>query len=146
MPPHPGLSPHAHALASHALVSSSAPKADHSTLDHNHRWGPTRSPFLSHSSNYPFSRPFFILLRGRPDRAQITRVSRAYVLTVIFPPGQSFISPTPHSDCQVCCIFRKFYPPLLVRWITVIKIIQTIFYPEHGWLKFVCSSFLNLRE
>ncbi|XP_057335540.1 protein pangolin, isoforms A/H/I/S isoform X7 [Microplitis mediator] len=36
MPPHPGLSPHAHALASHALVSS-APKADHSTLDHNHR-------------------------------------------------------------------------------------------------------------
>ncbi|XP_011875944.1 PREDICTED: uncharacterized protein LOC105566494 isoform X1 [Vollenhovia emeryi] len=35
MPPHPGLSPHAHALASHALVS--APKADHSTLDHNHR-------------------------------------------------------------------------------------------------------------
>ncbi|KAG5334527.1 PANG1 protein, partial [Acromyrmex charruanus] len=35
MPPHPGLSPHAHALASHALVSS-APKADHSTLDHNH--------------------------------------------------------------------------------------------------------------
>ena len=37
MPPHPGLSPHAHALASHALVSS-APKADHSTLDHNHRF------------------------------------------------------------------------------------------------------------
>ncbi|XP_029046110.1 protein pangolin, isoforms A/H/I/S isoform X6 [Osmia lignaria lignaria] len=36
MPPHPGLSPHAHALASHALVSS-APKTDHSTLDHNHR-------------------------------------------------------------------------------------------------------------
>lgn len=36
MPPHPGLSPHAHALASHALVSS-APKADHSSLDHNHR-------------------------------------------------------------------------------------------------------------
>lgn len=36
MPPHPGLSPHAHALASHALVSS-APKPDHSTLDHNHR-------------------------------------------------------------------------------------------------------------
>lgn len=36
MHPHPGLSPHAHALASHALVSS-APKADHSTLDHNHR-------------------------------------------------------------------------------------------------------------
>ncbi|OAD56216.1 Protein pangolin, isoform J, partial [Eufriesea mexicana] len=35
MPPHPGLSPHAHALASHALVSS-APKTDHSTLDHNH--------------------------------------------------------------------------------------------------------------
>ncbi|XP_012341562.1 uncharacterized protein LOC105735340 [Apis florea] len=37
MPPHPGLSPHAHALASHALVSS-APKTDHSTLDHNHRF------------------------------------------------------------------------------------------------------------
>ncbi|XP_044012594.1 uncharacterized protein LOC122855368 isoform X3 [Aphidius gifuensis] len=36
MPPHPGLSPHAHALASHALVSS-APKVDHSSLDHNHR-------------------------------------------------------------------------------------------------------------
>ncbi|XP_043270807.1 uncharacterized protein [Venturia canescens] len=36
MPPHPGLSPHAHALASHALVSS-APKSDHATLDHNHR-------------------------------------------------------------------------------------------------------------
>ncbi|XP_034951132.1 uncharacterized protein pan isoform X3 [Chelonus insularis] len=36
MPPHPGLSPHAHALASHAIISS-APKADHSTLDHNHR-------------------------------------------------------------------------------------------------------------
>ncbi|CAL7934153.1 unnamed protein product [Xylocopa violacea] len=36
MPPHPGLSPHAHALASHALVSS-APKTEHSTLDHNHR-------------------------------------------------------------------------------------------------------------
>uniref|UniRef100_A0ABD2X7W3 dTCF n=1 Tax=Trichogramma kaykai TaxID=54128 RepID=A0ABD2X7W3_9HYME len=36
MPPHPGLSTHAHALASHALVSS-APKADHSSLDHNHR-------------------------------------------------------------------------------------------------------------
>ncbi|XP_012134970.2 uncharacterized protein LOC100880028 isoform X2 [Megachile rotundata] len=36
MPPHPGLSPHAHALASHALISS-APKTDHSTLDHNHR-------------------------------------------------------------------------------------------------------------
>lgn len=37
IPPHPGLSPHAHALASHALVSS-APKTDHSTLDHNHRF------------------------------------------------------------------------------------------------------------
>ncbi|XP_051173368.1 protein pangolin, isoforms A/H/I/S isoform X2 [Leptopilina boulardi] len=36
MPPHPGLSPHAHALASHALVSS-VPKTDHSNLDHNHR-------------------------------------------------------------------------------------------------------------
>ncbi|KAK2577412.1 hypothetical protein KPH14_003522 [Odynerus spinipes] len=35
MPPHHGLGPHAHALASHALVSS-APKTDHSTLDHNH--------------------------------------------------------------------------------------------------------------
>ncbi|XP_033230088.1 protein pangolin, isoforms A/H/I/S isoform X3 [Belonocnema kinseyi] len=36
MPPHPGLSPHAHALASHALVSS-APKTEHSNLDLNHR-------------------------------------------------------------------------------------------------------------
>ncbi|XP_076239891.1 uncharacterized protein LOC143182634 isoform X2 [Calliopsis andreniformis] len=36
MPPHPGLSPHAHALTSHALVPST-PKTDHSTLDHNHR-------------------------------------------------------------------------------------------------------------
>ncbi|KAI4497979.1 hypothetical protein M0802_006803 [Mischocyttarus mexicanus] len=35
MPSHHGLGPHAHALASHALVSS-APKTDHSTLDHNH--------------------------------------------------------------------------------------------------------------
>ncbi|XP_076287512.1 uncharacterized protein LOC143212529 isoform X2 [Lasioglossum baleicum] len=36
MPPHPGLSPHAHALTSHALVPST-PKTDHSSLDHNHR-------------------------------------------------------------------------------------------------------------
>ncbi|XP_076673114.1 uncharacterized protein LOC143371622 isoform X3 [Andrena cerasifolii] len=36
MPPHPGLSPHAHALTSHALVPSTT-KTDHSSLDHNHR-------------------------------------------------------------------------------------------------------------
>ncbi|XP_054010168.1 uncharacterized protein LOC128893316 isoform X2 [Hylaeus anthracinus] len=36
MPPHPGLSPHAHALTSHALVPST-PKSDHSSMDHNHR-------------------------------------------------------------------------------------------------------------
>ncbi|TGZ51134.1 Protein pangolin [Temnothorax longispinosus] len=53
MPPHPGLSPHAHALASHALVSS-APKADHSTLDHNHRIVPWID--LDHSGGGPASK------------------------------------------------------------------------------------------
>lgn len=68
MPPHPGLSPHAHALASHALVSS-APKTDHSTLDHNHRFvltditatpGPfSGNPTASHASFNKSSVPFF---------------------------------------------------------------------------------------
>lgn len=59
MPPHPGLSPHAHALASHALVSS-APKTDHSTLDHNHRFvlvdiSATPAPFPRNRTTQPRS-------------------------------------------------------------------------------------------
>lgn len=59
MPPHPGLSPHAHALASHALVSS-APKADHSTLDHNHRFVvplQDKSPVSLATSEHPSAKP-----------------------------------------------------------------------------------------
>lgn len=83
MPPHPGLA--SHALASHALVSS-APKADHSTLDHNHRFVATYHPVALSQFSYRW--------RHLNTRRQSPRHR-------LFPPGPGIRYPSPFAPSPV---------------------------------------------
>lgn len=82
MPPHPGLSPHAHALASHALVSS-APKTDHSTLDHNHRFVVPVSIALLATSKALSAKPILIISRPINDTFHSFRYHTSFLFGTV---------------------------------------------------------------